>query len=214
MVTQFSLGCSTFSITSTCTGPFVDSRRKPSCSVSAVKMDGPVVSCDWSGEEPASGAHASGDCHLMGISPSFFETMGIRHSIGRGFTEGDDEHAPAVAVVNESMARRYFGNVSPLGSTSDGRHRGRGKSRLWESSKMQSGEIFGRILHPLSIIRTSSGRPRPMMTPRLTQGRLPTSSCALQSIPLDCRKRCGRRRRTTVSRQQRSRPRQRWSKRP
>jgi len=41
--------------------------------------------------------------------------MGMRLHAGRGFTEQDDEKAPRVVIINESMARRYFSGESPLG---------------------------------------------------------------------------------------------------
>jgi predicted permease len=69
----------------------------------------------WTDPPYIGGLLSSGECHLIGVSPNFFETMGIQLSIGREFTERDDERAPAVAVVNENMARHYFGDVSPLG---------------------------------------------------------------------------------------------------
>ena len=69
----------------------------------------------WTDPPYIDGFASSGECHLMGVSPNFFDTMGIRISIGREFTDRDDERAPAVAVVNESMARHYFGDVSPIG---------------------------------------------------------------------------------------------------
>jgi predicted permease len=34
---------------------------------------------------------------------------------GRGFTPQDDEHAPRVAIINQTMARRFFGDENPLG---------------------------------------------------------------------------------------------------
>jgi putative ABC transport system permease protein len=34
---------------------------------------------------------------------------------GRGFTDRDNEEAPAVAIVNEAAARRYWPNESPIG---------------------------------------------------------------------------------------------------
>jgi predicted permease len=69
----------------------------------------------WTDPPFIDGARASGECHLIGVSPNFFETMGIQLSLGRQFTERDDEHAPAVAVVNENVARHFFSGVSPLG---------------------------------------------------------------------------------------------------
>ncbi|MGH9795924.1 MAG: ABC transporter permease, partial [Candidatus Acidiferrales bacterium] len=49
------------------------------------------------------------------VGPNYFEAMGIAQIAGRGFSERDDERAPRVAVINESMARYYFPNASPVG---------------------------------------------------------------------------------------------------
>ena len=42
------------------------------------------------------------------VSPGYFEAAGARLLRGRGFGGGDDERAPRVCVVNESLARRHF----------------------------------------------------------------------------------------------------------
>ena len=49
------------------------------------------------------------------VTPGFFETMGIALHEGRAFDERDAEDAPLVAVVSASMARRFWGERSPLG---------------------------------------------------------------------------------------------------
>jgi predicted permease len=61
-------------------------------------------------------------CQGMWVGPKFFETLGIKILSGRDFTQQDDRAAgvtnvttPQVAVINEAMARRYFGDVIPLG---------------------------------------------------------------------------------------------------
>jgi putative ABC transport system permease protein len=41
--------------------------------------------------------------------------MGIRLLAGRQFTAADDAHAPKVAIVNDTMARRYWPGQSPVG---------------------------------------------------------------------------------------------------
>jgi putative ABC transport system permease protein len=49
------------------------------------------------------------------VMPGYFETMGIRVKKGRVFDAFDGrEKGPKVAIVNESVVRRYFGVVDPL----------------------------------------------------------------------------------------------------
>ena len=52
---------------------------------------------------------------VQSVRSNFFETMEIPIVAGRGFTPQDDERAPKVAVINQRMAHRYFGDESPLG---------------------------------------------------------------------------------------------------
>ncbi len=49
------------------------------------------------------------------VTPNFFNTMKIRLLHGRDFTDRDTVHAPWVAVVSETMARRFFPNEDPIG---------------------------------------------------------------------------------------------------
>ena len=49
------------------------------------------------------------------VGPNFFQTMGMVLAGGRDFTPHDGENARKVAVINETVARRYFGNVDPIG---------------------------------------------------------------------------------------------------
>jgi predicted permease len=48
------------------------------------------------------------------VGPHFFDTMGIAVS-GRDIRAEDDERAPAVAVISQSLARRYFQGTNPIG---------------------------------------------------------------------------------------------------
>jgi putative ABC transport system permease protein len=48
-------------------------------------------------------------------TPGYFETMGIPLREGRGFSAADDAQAPAIAVVDENLARRYWPGQSPIG---------------------------------------------------------------------------------------------------
>jgi predicted permease len=51
------------------------------------------------------------------VPPGYFRFMGIRLLEGREFTERDDAASPAVVIVNETFARRFFGDLSPVGRT-------------------------------------------------------------------------------------------------
>ena len=49
------------------------------------------------------------------VAPGYFETMKIQLLAGRFLDERDDEKAPRTSVINQTMARRYFPDRSPLG---------------------------------------------------------------------------------------------------
>jgi putative ABC transport system permease protein len=49
------------------------------------------------------------------ITPQYLRAMGMRLVRGRDFTERDREGAPPVAIINETLARRYFPNEDPIG---------------------------------------------------------------------------------------------------
>jgi macrolide transport system ATP-binding/permease protein len=51
------------------------------------------------------------------VSPRYFETMGIRVLRGRAIDERDVEDAQPVAMINETMARRFWPDRDPLGRT-------------------------------------------------------------------------------------------------
>jgi predicted permease len=87
-----------------------------SCSVSlgsfgdgAITM-GPMVA---EGYIPKPGEDATLEADV--ISPGFFTTMGIPVLLGRDFRPQDDSAIPKVVIINETLARYYFGNSSPLG---------------------------------------------------------------------------------------------------
>ena len=49
------------------------------------------------------------------ISPAYFSTVRTPMVAGRDFAPGDNETAPRVVIVNESLARRAFPDQNPLG---------------------------------------------------------------------------------------------------
>jgi predicted permease len=48
------------------------------------------------------------------ITPGYFATLGQPILRGRGFTEADNETAPAVAIVNQAFVRRFFPHEDPM----------------------------------------------------------------------------------------------------
>jgi putative ABC transport system permease protein len=51
----------------------------------------------------------------VGVSPRYFETIGIRLVRGRPFADGDRSGAPPVGIVSESVARRFWPDADPIG---------------------------------------------------------------------------------------------------
>jgi predicted permease len=51
----------------------------------------------------------------VGITPRFTETLGLTLLMGRSFTDRDHRTAPKVALVSESIAKRYFAGSHPIG---------------------------------------------------------------------------------------------------
>jgi putative ABC transport system permease protein len=49
------------------------------------------------------------------VTPDLFRALRIRIVRGRGFTPADDGAAPPVAIVNESLVRRFFPGGDPVG---------------------------------------------------------------------------------------------------
>jgi putative ABC transport system permease protein len=53
--------------------------------------------------------------HYNVVSPDFFRTLGIPILQGRIFSENDNSEALRVAIVNRSMAQRYWPDADPVG---------------------------------------------------------------------------------------------------
>jgi predicted permease len=55
------------------------------------------------------------DAHWDSVGPGYFSALGVPLILGRDIGLQDTAASPKVAVINETMARFYFGKASPLG---------------------------------------------------------------------------------------------------
>jgi len=62
---------------------------------------------------PGPGELPHPDYHI--ISPAYTSALGVPLLRGRSFTDGDNENAPLVGLVNATMARRFWPNDDPVG---------------------------------------------------------------------------------------------------
>jgi putative ABC transport system permease protein len=65
------------------------------------------------GREPTPDAPTR--AHPRSVTPGYLAAIGMSVLRGRGFTDADTAAAPKVAIVNETMARRYWPESSPVG---------------------------------------------------------------------------------------------------
>jgi len=54
-------------------------------------------------------------CYFKMVSPGYFHSLGIQFKKGRALTENDTKGALPVAVINETMAKRFFKDQEPVG---------------------------------------------------------------------------------------------------
>jgi putative ABC transport system permease protein len=66
-------------------------------------------------EHPISGDREMPYADEYSVSTDYFTVMRIPLKRGRVFTEHDDAAAPAVAMINETLARTWFRNDNPIG---------------------------------------------------------------------------------------------------
>src|SRR5262249_18126057 len=92
-------------------------RRVPGVVSASVSTHTPLNGSTWS--EPAvprgQTLPQKDNAYFIGAGPRFFETMQTPLLAGREFTEHDAKDSPAVAIVNEVFAGRYFPHENPVG---------------------------------------------------------------------------------------------------
>jgi putative ABC transport system permease protein len=106
--------------------PFVDRVAAKLSALPGVQMVGAIDSLPLTGlgvgssftmegrPEPPPGLHPLG--LMRSVTASYFRTMGIPLVAGREFTSSDTPEAPVVAVVDQSLVRRFSPDASPVGS--------------------------------------------------------------------------------------------------
>jgi macrolide transport system ATP-binding/permease protein len=90
----------------------------PGVTSAALSSDLPVGSGDGLttiafAEKPNLGDH--NEVNDREVSMTYFATLQAPMLRGRGFAESDDAGRPRVAIINETLAKRYFPNENPLG---------------------------------------------------------------------------------------------------
>ena len=83
------------------------------------------------------------------VSPAYFQTMAIPLVRGRDFTARDDENAPRVVIINETMARRFWPGQEATGK----------QFRLAAEKSMRAGEIpEDNLVEVIGVARDSKYR--------------------------------------------------------
>jgi putative ABC transport system permease protein len=88
--------------------------------LSASATTGTPLSGDWStafsivGQPPASKSQRPSAQDFI-VGPGYFRTMRIPLLKGRDFSDDDNLHSPAVAIINEALAHTFFPNGNALG---------------------------------------------------------------------------------------------------
>jgi hypothetical protein len=91
------------------------------------------------GREPKTGDPGLGASQNI-VSPGFFETLGIPILRGRGFQNKDWNKGPEVAIINETLARRFWPGQEAIGK----RLRVGESNGYWRSSRGEGREFCGR----------------------------------------------------------------------
>src|SRR5262249_25273375 len=55
------------------------------------------------------------EINVRRVTSGYFQTVRVPIVGGRPFRDGDSTSAPAVVLVNEAAARRFFGDADPIG---------------------------------------------------------------------------------------------------
>jgi putative ABC transport system permease protein len=106
----------------------------------------PIGNSSWNDEIIVDGYTAKSrddaTVYFNQVSPGYFETLGTPLVTGRDFNEHDSPGSAKVAMINETMARKFFASVNPLG-----RH-----------LRVQNGKTIGPPLEIVGVVKDAKYR--------------------------------------------------------
>ena len=96
-------------------------RSQPGVQAASISQITPISGSAWNELVETDGFKAAtlddGLVYFNEVSDGFFATMGTPFRAGRDFDRRDVAGARKVAIINETMARRFFGASNPLGKS-------------------------------------------------------------------------------------------------
>jgi predicted permease len=90
-------------------------RAVPGVQSAAATTCGLVTNCSYGSGWAIEGRGTGIQLNNNWVSPMYFATTGIPLVAGRDFTDRDTAQSPRVAIVSESIARRFFPGQNPVG---------------------------------------------------------------------------------------------------
>lgn len=90
----------------------------PSVNHAAIAMNHPL-DAGWTSQVTVAGQPETDgpkdEVRIRAVTPGYFETLGIAVQRGRTIHRDDRGDAPAVVVINDALARKYFRDADPVG---------------------------------------------------------------------------------------------------
>jgi predicted permease len=69
----------------------------------------------WIKDHPLEAGQQPGDMSYNQVTPGYFDTVQMPMLRGRKFTDMDSEKAPSIAIINQTMAQKFWPNEDALG---------------------------------------------------------------------------------------------------
>jgi len=79
----------------------------------------PVSGLEWNqyvhADSPNPPSGEASLVYLNAVTPAYFRTLRIPLQSGRGFGTGDTATSPKIALINQTLARKFYPNLNPVG---------------------------------------------------------------------------------------------------